>query len=136
MQYYDELLQRHPDWELVDRYIDEGITGTSIHKRDGDISREVFRSKKKKLEDQISNIEKINSECRQQILELEDNEAKDRRIESLSEFIKMTAYDARAKIPETVIDNFVDRVVFDHGDFIWYLNPTFGNEVYSQSTSD
>lgn len=59
-----------------------------------------------------------------------------RRIESLSEFIKMTAYDARAKIPETVIDNFVDRVVFDHGDFIWYLNPTFGNEVYSQTTSD
>lgn len=52
------------------------------------------------------------------------------------EFIKMTAYDARAKIPETVIDNFVDRVVFDHGDFIWYLNPSFGNEVYSQSTSD
>lgn len=103
---------------------------------DGDISREVFRSKKKKLEDQISNIEKINSECRQQILELEDNEAKDRRIESLSEFIKMTAYDARAKIPETVIDNFVDRVVFDHGDFIWYLNPTFGNAVYSQTTSD
>jgi len=48
----------------------------------------------------------------------------------------MTAYDARAKIPETVIDNFVDRVVFDHGDFIWYLNPTFGNEVYSQTTSD
>lgn len=103
---------------------------------DGDISREVFRSKKKKLEDQISNIEKINSECRQQILELEDNEAKDRCIESLYEFIKMTAYDARAKIPETVIDNFVDRVVFDHGDFIWYLNPTFGNEVYSQTTSD
>lgn len=52
------------------------------------------------------------------------------------QFIKMTAYDARAKIPETVIDNFVDRVVFDHGDFIWYLNPTFGNEVYSQTTSD
>lgn len=22
VQYYDELLQRHPDWELVDRYID------------------------------------------------------------------------------------------------------------------
>lgn len=45
---------------------------------DGDISREVFRSKKKKLEDQISNIEKINSDCRHQILELEDNEAKDK----------------------------------------------------------
>lgn len=103
---------------------------------DGDISREVFRSKKKKLEDQISNIEKINSECRQQILELEDNEAKDRRIESLSEFIKMTAYDFRAKIPDTVIDNFVDQIVFDHGTFIWYLNPAYGNEVYKQDASD
>ena len=103
---------------------------------DGDISREVFRSKKKKLEDQISNLEKMNSECRQQILELEDNEAKDRRIDSLSEFVKMTAYDSRAKIPDTVIDNFVDRVVYDHGEFIWYLNPAFGNEAYKQTTSD
>ena len=31
---------------------------------EGDISREVFRSKKKKLEDQISNLEKLNDECR------------------------------------------------------------------------
>jgi len=34
VQYYDEILKRRPEWELVDRYIDEGITGTSIHKRD------------------------------------------------------------------------------------------------------
>ena len=34
VQYYDEILKRHPEWELVDRYIDEGITGTSIHKRE------------------------------------------------------------------------------------------------------
>ena len=103
---------------------------------EGDISREVFRSKKKKLEDQISNLEKLNDECRQRVLELEDNGAKDRRIESLSEFIKMTAFDARAKIPDTVIDNFVDQIVFDHGAFIWYLNPVFGNEVYKQDASD
>ena len=103
---------------------------------EGDISREVFRSKKKKLEDQISNLEKLNDECRQRVLELEDNGAKDRRIESLSEFIKMTAFDARAKIPDTVIDNFVDQIVFDHGAFIWYLNPVFGNEVYKQDSSD
>ena len=103
---------------------------------EGDISREVFRSKKKKLEDQISNLEKLNDECRQRVLELEDNGAKDRRIESLSEFIKMTAFDARAKIPDTVIDNFVDQIVFDHGAFIWYLNPVFGNEAYKQEASD
>lgn len=103
---------------------------------EGDISREVFRSKKKKLEDQISNLEKLNDECRQRVLELEDNGAKDRCIDSLSEFIKMTAFDAKAKIPDTVIDNFVDQIVFDHGAFIWYLNPVYGNEVYKQDASD
>ena len=33
IQYYDEELAKHPDWELYDRYIDEGITGTSTKKR-------------------------------------------------------------------------------------------------------
>lgn len=33
VQYYDEILKKHPDWELYERYIDEGITGTSIKKR-------------------------------------------------------------------------------------------------------
>ena len=33
MQYYDDLIGRHPDWVLYRRYIDEGITGTSIAKR-------------------------------------------------------------------------------------------------------
>ena len=33
IQYYDEKLKQHPDWTLVEKYIDEGITGTSIHKR-------------------------------------------------------------------------------------------------------
>ena len=33
IDYYDEIIKRHPDWELVDRYIDEGITGTSVKKR-------------------------------------------------------------------------------------------------------
>ena len=33
IQDYDELLKKHPEWELYDRYIDEGITGTSVKKR-------------------------------------------------------------------------------------------------------
>ena len=33
VQYYDEILSRHLEWTLYDRYIDEGITGTSIKKR-------------------------------------------------------------------------------------------------------
>lgn len=33
VQYYDDLLARHPEWILYKRYIDEGITGTSVKKR-------------------------------------------------------------------------------------------------------
>ena len=33
IQYYDDKLKEHPDWVLYDRYIDEGITGTSVNKR-------------------------------------------------------------------------------------------------------
>ena len=33
IQYYDDILNKHPDWILYDRYIDEGISGTSIKKR-------------------------------------------------------------------------------------------------------
>ncbi len=33
VQYYAELMERHPEFELYDRYIDEGITGTSTKKR-------------------------------------------------------------------------------------------------------
>ena len=33
VQYYDDILAKHPDWTLYDKYIDEGITGTSVKKR-------------------------------------------------------------------------------------------------------
>ena len=29
-QYYSELISSNPDWEMVDIYADEGITGTSV----------------------------------------------------------------------------------------------------------
>ena len=33
IQYYNNILEQHPEWELVGRYVDEGITGTSVKKR-------------------------------------------------------------------------------------------------------
>ena len=33
IKYYTELIEQHPEWELVGRYVDEGITGTSVKKR-------------------------------------------------------------------------------------------------------
>lgn len=34
MQWYDDILERHSDWELVNKYIDKGITGTLARKRE------------------------------------------------------------------------------------------------------
>ena len=103
---------------------------------EGDISREVFRQKKEKLEDQIMNLEKSNNECKQQILESEDDSFKKNRIESLNEFIKMKAFNPRAKIPETLIDAFVERIVYDKGVFNWYLRPKVGNQTFAVDTTD
>lgn len=33
IQYYDDILKQHKDWKLYERYVDEGISGTSINKR-------------------------------------------------------------------------------------------------------
>lgn len=33
VDWYNEILARHPNWELVEQYIDRGITGTSAKKR-------------------------------------------------------------------------------------------------------
>ena len=33
MQWYDDQAKYHPNWTVVDRYIDEGITGTQAKKR-------------------------------------------------------------------------------------------------------
>lgn len=33
VQYYDNLFLSHPEWKLYKRYVDEGITGTSVNKR-------------------------------------------------------------------------------------------------------
>lgn len=35
MSWYDQLLMLHPEWEVVGRYEDAGVTGTSVRKRKG-----------------------------------------------------------------------------------------------------
>lgn len=35
VKYYTEYVNNHPNWELVDVYSDEGISGTKVHKRNG-----------------------------------------------------------------------------------------------------
>ena len=33
LQWYEDQIKYHPNWEVYDRYIDEGITGTQAKKR-------------------------------------------------------------------------------------------------------
>ena len=102
----------------------------------GDISREMFQKKKAKLEKQISNLEKSTEECQLQIVESEDDILKQNRIKSLTAFINMEAFDPRAKIPDIIIDGFVERIIYDKGVFIWYLNPQVGNATFKVDTTD
>ena len=101
-----------------------------------DISIEIFREKKQTIENQIAELEQNNSISKQQIQENESEEEKKHRIESLQEFVNMKAFDPSAKIPESLIEAFVDKIVFDKGVFSWYLNPKFGNEVFDMDTTD
>lgn len=48
-QYYSELISGNPDWEMVDIYADEGITGTSVEKRE-DFCRMMRDCRKGKIE--------------------------------------------------------------------------------------
>lgn len=94
---------------------------------DGDISKEVFREKKQKLEDQILKYEQLNNEYRQKILDAERENSTAERMKRLSEFIKMKAFDETKKIPSTIIDYYVDCIIYDKGVFKWILNPEMGN---------
>ena len=48
-QYYSELISGNPDWEMVDIYADEGITGTSTKKRT-EFLRMIRQCKQKKID--------------------------------------------------------------------------------------
>ena len=61
---------------------------------------------------------------------------KQERIKSLTAFINMEAFDPRAKIPDRIIDGFVERIIYDKGEFIWYLNPQVGNAIFEVDTTD
>lgn len=56
-RYYTELISGKDNWQLVDIYADEGITGTSIEKRD-DFKR-MLRDCERGLIDRISSLMRV-----------------------------------------------------------------------------
>lgn len=96
---------------------------------EGDISIEIFREKKKKLEAQILKLEQLNDEEKQKTLDVSQGNTVADRMDKLSEFIKMKAFDESRKIPKTIIDYYVEQIIYDKGVFTWILNPVTGNKM-------
>ena len=74
-QYYSELISSNPDWEMVDIYADEGITGTSVEKRE-DFRRMLQDCRKGKIDrilvKSISRFARNTKDCLAAIRELKE----------------------------------------------------------------
>ena len=74
-QYYSELISGNPDWEMVDIYADEGITGTSVEKRE-DFQRMMQDCRKGKIDrilvKSISRFARNTKDCIAAVRELKE----------------------------------------------------------------
>ena len=74
-QYYSELISGNPDWEMVDIYADEGITGTSVEKRE-DFQRMMQDCRKGKIDrilvKSISRFARNTKDCLAAVRELKE----------------------------------------------------------------
>ena len=74
-QYYSELISSNPDWEMVDIYADEGITGTSVEKRE-DFQRMMQDCRKGKIDrilvKSISRFSRNTKDCLAAVRELKE----------------------------------------------------------------
>ena len=74
-QYYSELISNNPDWEMVDIYADEGITGTSVEKRE-DFQRMMRDCRKGKIDrilvKSISRFARNTKDCLAAVRELKE----------------------------------------------------------------
>ena len=74
-QYYSELISGNPDWEMIDIYADEGITGTSVEKRE-DFQRMMQDCRKGKIDrilvKSISRFARNTKDCLAAVRELKE----------------------------------------------------------------
>lgn len=75
MRYYTELITRNPDYEKVDIYADEGISGTNTKKRD-DFNRMIADCRAGKIDliitKSISRFARKTLDCLNYVRELKD----------------------------------------------------------------
>lgn len=96
---------------------------------EGDISRETYREKKALIERRLIELERLNDENKRALTEVNGDVIKQSRIDAINEFIKMEAFNKKKKIPDSIIDYYVDSIFYYRGKFQWILTPGRGNKV-------
>lgn len=89
---------------------------------DGEISREIFKSKKDNIEKQIYDIDTQIKELSPDVEEECDTESYRDKMTVLRYALKeLTSFNDEEDIPESVIDAFVSKIVVRENSFEWYL---------------
>lgn len=96
---------------------------------EGDISRETYREKKALIERRLIELERLNDENKRALTEVNGDVIKQSRIDAINEFIKMEAFNKKKRIPDSIIDYYVDSIFYYRGKFQWILTPGRGNKV-------
>ena len=89
---------------------------------EGDVSRDIYHAKKDKLEDQIAKIEKQNNELKKQMADSDAPDIDHIKRDKVRELLNMRAVSANSKVPDSIVDAFVEEVIYYQGTFSWYLN--------------
>lgn len=97
----------------------------------GDISREIFKEKQEKINNDIKKLENDNEKLRTNISETEAENKEKERLDVITAFLKMDSYNEKSKIPISFIDAYVTKITYYKGEFCWYLDPIYGNMMKS-----
>lgn len=88
---------------------------------EGDVTRDIYHEKKDKLEDQIRKLEKQNTELKKQLADSDVEDINTIKKNKIEELLKMRAANANSKVPESIVDVFVEQIIYYRGEFTWYM---------------
>ena len=89
---------------------------------EGDISRDIYHDKKDILEDQIKKLEKQNIELKKLVADLDVEDINTIKRSKIEELLKTRAVNSNVKVPDSIVDVYVEKIVYYQGEFTWYMN--------------
>ncbi|WP_081676546.1 recombinase family protein [Butyrivibrio sp. NC3005] len=89
---------------------------------EGDVTRDIYHEKKDKLEDQIRKLEKQNIELKKQMVNQDVQDINTIKRTKIEELLKMRAVNENSKVPDSIVDVFVEKIIYYRGQYTWYVN--------------